>query len=240
MCHDTTPNSLPTPGNYKLENSHGLKYWDFSNAASKKDSEVRVALLTDIYGCNEFYQSMSTFFAAQGWQSHLVDLFSDLGDLPEVTRDAAFERRHKLRDQECCDLIAQYIKDNNITAVVGFCLGGNFVFELARRNVKADLIAYYPFPAGLPNQDGLDPAFTYLEQLQTDVTVLIGDDDDRVGLDNVTKLQTMSESINPLNVKVYPHSKHGFLEDLDSNDPTLKRNAEDSLVTCLDRISQKS
>ena len=237
MCHDTTPSSLPTPGNYQLGNSNSLKYWDFSSAASKTESDVRVALLTDIYGCNDFYQSMSTHFANQGWQSHLIDLFADLGELPEVTREAAFERRHKLRDQECCDLIAQYILDKQITAVVGFCLGGNFIFELARRNVKVNLIAYYPFPAGLPNQNGLDPAFNYLEQLQTQVTVLIGDDDDRVGLDNVTKLQTMSESITPLTVKVYPHSKHGFLKALDSNDPTLKLNAEDSLATCLDNIA---
>ena len=234
MCHDTTPSSLPSPGNYQLCNSQGLKYWDFTN---NKDSEVSVALLTDIYGCNEFYQSMSTLFAEQGWQSHLIDLFSDLGELPEVTRDAAFERRHKLRDQDACDLIAQYIIDNNITAVVGFCLGGNFVFELARRNVKVNLIAYYPFPAGLPNENGLDPAFDYLEQLQTEVTVLIGDDDDRVGLDNVTKLNDISESNSALTVNVYPHSKHGFLEDLDSTDPVLKRNAKHSLEACLDKIS---
>lgn len=234
MCHDTTPSSLPAPGSYQLCNSQGLKYWDFSE---NTDSEVRVALLTDIYGCNDFYQSMSTYFAAQGWQSHLVDLFSDLGELPEVTRDAAFERRHKLRDQECCDLIVQYILDNNINAVVGFCLGGNFVFELARRNVKINLIAYYPFPAGLPNEDSLDPAFTYLENLQTEVTVLMGENDDRVGLDNVTKLKKMSNSNATLTVNLYPNSKHGFLEDLDSTDTTLKYNAEDALATCLDIIS---
>lgn len=237
MCHDTTPSSLPAPGEYQLKNSHGLRYWDFSSAVSKQDSEVRVALITDIYGCNDFYQSMSTHFANQGWQSHLIDLFADLGELQEVTRDAAFERRHKLNDQECCDRIAQYIEDNNITAVVGFCLGGNFVFELARRNVKINLIAYYPFPAGLPTENGIAPPFSYLEHLPTEVTVLIGDDDDRVGLENVAKLKTISESNTALNVYVYPNSKHGFLEDLDSNDATLKRNAEDSLVTCLEKIT---
>ncbi len=234
MCHDKTPSSLPAPGDYQIHNANGLKYWDFS---SKTDSDVRVALLTDIYGCNDFYQSMSTYFAEQGWQSHLVDLFSDLGELPEVTRDAAFERRHKLRDQKCCDLIEQYIRDNNITAVVGFCLGGNFVFELARRNVNINLIAYYPFPAGLPNEDGLDPAFNYLEQLETEVTVLMGDHDDRVGLENVAKLKTISEGNSSLTVNVYPNSKHGFLEDLDSTDPILKNNAEDSLVTCLAKVA---
>lgn len=234
MCHDAAPSTFPAPGNYQLCNSQGLKYWDFT---SNTDSEVRIALLTDIYGCNEFYQSMSTYFAEQGWQSHMVDLFSDLGELSEVTRDAAFERRHKLRDQETCDLIEQYIKANKITAVVGFCLGGNFVFELARRKVNVNLIAYYPFPAGLPNEDGLDPAFNYLENLDTEVTVLMGDDDDRVGLDNVVKLKAISETNKALKLTIYPGSKHGFLEDLDSADPILKQNAEDSLVTCLNRIS---
>tara|TARA_R110000772_G_scaffold207122_1_gene317696 strand:+ start:74 stop:778 length:705 start_codon:yes stop_codon:yes gene_type:complete len=234
MCHDTIPGGLPTPGPYQIKESKGLRYWDFS---TNTDSEVRVALITDIYGCNNFYQSMSTYFAEQGWQSHLIDLFSELGELKEVSREAAFERRHKLNDPLCCDRIAQYIVDNQITALVGFCLGGNYVFELARRNVKTRHIAYYPFPAGLPTEHGLDPAFDYLEQLQTEVTVLIGDADDRVGLDNVTRLKAISESTAALKVKVYPGSKHAFLEDLDSSDPDLKRNAEASLVACLEAIA---
>jgi carboxymethylenebutenolidase len=234
MCHDTVPSALPAPGSYRIENTGNLSYWDFTE---NNNSEVRIALLTDIYGCNEFYQSLSTLFAKQGWQSHLVDMFSDLGDLPEVTRDAAFERRHKLRDRQYCDFIEQYINDHNITAVVGFCLGGNFIFEMARRNINVNLIAYYPFPAGLPNEDGLEPAFTYLDQLSTNVCVLIGDDDDRVGLENIQKLNTLSTANSYLDVRVYKNSKHGFLADLDSPDANLKKNAEDSLTVCLDKIT---
>jgi carboxymethylenebutenolidase len=234
MCHDAAPSALPAPGTYRIEQAGNLKYWNFSE---QDNTDVRVALLTDIYGCNEFYQSLSTLFAKQGWQSHLVDLFSDLGELPEITREAAFERRHKLRDQQCCDCIEQYIKEHNITAVVGFCLGGNFVFEMARRNINVNLIAYYPFPAGLPNEDGLEPAFTYLDKLNTDVCVLIGDDDDRVGLKNVAKLNILSAANPFLDVRVYKDSKHGFLADLDSPDANLKKNAEDSLTICLDKIT---
>ena len=234
MCHDAAPSALPAPGNYRVEKTGCLSYWDFTENSK---ADVRVALLTDIYGCNEFYQSLSTYFALQGWQSHLIDLFADLGELPEITREAAFDRRHKLRDQQCCDYIEQYIKDHNITAVVGFCLGGNFVFELARRNIKVNLIAYYPFPAGLPNEDGLEPAFTYLNQLSTDVCVLIGDKDDRVGLDNVAKLNNLSTANPQLDVSVYKDSKHGFLADMDSPDANLKKNAEDSLAVCLDKIT---
>ncbi len=233
MCHDAAPSALPAPGAYRKEQAGNLKYWNYSE---QDNAEVRVALLTDIYGCNEFYQSLSTFFAKQGWQSHLVDMFSDLGELPEITREAAFDRRHKLRDRQYCDQIEQYINDLDITAVVGFCLGGNFVFEMARRNVNVNLIAYYPFPAGLPNEDGLEPAFTYLDKLSTDVCVLIGDDDDRVGLENVAKLNILSAANPCLDVRIYKDSKHGFLADLDNADTSLRQNAENSLAICLDKI----
>ena len=237
MCHDTVPASLPKPGPYQLNESNGINYQDFT---SDNNADVSVALLTDIYGCNDFYQSLATYFAAQGWQSPLVDFFSELGELPEVTREAAFARRHNLHDREICDALVDYINEKGISAIVGFCLGGNFVMELAHRKVQAKLVAFYPFPAGLPNQDAIEPAFTYLDQLEQAVSVLMGAQDDRVGIDNVKRLAEAAENIPALKLNVYPDSKHGFLEDLDSTDSGLQKNAAHALETCLNVISGKA
>ncbi|MEX2525640.1 MAG: dienelactone hydrolase family protein [Gammaproteobacteria bacterium] len=197
-----------------------------------------MAIITDIYGCNDFYQSFATFLVGRGWTVMLIDLFSDLGELPEVTREAAFERRHKLRDGEVCGNIQRFLANQNVDAVIGFCLGGNYIFELARRNVDARLVAFYPFPAGLPNQDELTPAFEYLESLEAPVTVLAGAQDDSAGRENMARLAEMAKSVPVLDVRVYEGSGHGFLAQLDSEDEQLKKNAEDALDVCLRAIEE--
>ena len=235
MCHNNALGALPSPGSYEIKEVRGLRYWQFRPEAT--EPEGRVAILTDIYGCNEFYQSFATFFALKGWQSDLIDLFTELGELPELTREAAFERRNKLRDRDICDRLEYYLQDQNIDALIGFCLGGNYVLELAQRGVSPRLVAYYPFPAGLPNQDGLTPPFEYLNKLEKKVTVLIGDSDDRAGCENMRQLAAIGKDNPALDVHLYARSGHGFLAHLDSEDELLRGNAETSLDVCLQAIA---
>ncbi len=235
MCHPNRVGSLPVPGSYEVKTAVNLKYREYSPESSGPSK--RVAIITDIYGCNEFYQSFATYFTTHGWTSYLMDLFSDLGELKEITREAAFERRHKLRDGETVDRLEQFLKINEIDAVIGFCIGGNFVFELARRNVKPKLVAYYPFPAGLPNEDGLTPPIEYVQKLEKPVTALVGDSDDSSGRETIAELARISDSNPALDVHVYAKSGHGFLAHLDSDDEQLKQNAEDALAVNLQVIS---
>ena len=100
MCHHDKLTALPGPRSYGRKQAEGLKYWEYASVSVP--ATKRVVVLTDIYGCNEFYQSFASYLTAQGWQVHLIDLFSDLGELKEVTREAAFERRHLLRDRQVC------------------------------------------------------------------------------------------------------------------------------------------
>ncbi|HKJ21552.1 MAG TPA: dienelactone hydrolase family protein [Gammaproteobacteria bacterium] len=225
---------MPAPGDYQAKEADGLKYREYRSADTGTDR--RVAIITDIFGCNEFYQSFATYLAQRGWHALLIDLFSDLGELPEVTREAAFERRHKLRDGKICDSLQAFVKNRKVDAVIGFCLGGNYIFELANRNVDARLVAFYPFPAGLPNQDELTPAFEYLDQLERHVTVLAGGQDDSAGRDNMVRLAEEALAVPALEVHLYQKSGHGFLAQLDSNDETQRRNAEDALAVCLKAI----
>ena len=138
MCHKNSLAALPTPGNHSVKRDSGLKYWQYGAGSNQ-----RLAIITDIYGCNDFYQSFATHFAQQGWAVDLIDLFSDLGELPEITREAAFARRHKLSDADICNKLEAFIDEQSVDAVIGFCLGGNYVFEMSRRNVDVRKHCFY-------------------------------------------------------------------------------------------------
>ena len=236
MCHNDKLNAFPEPGNHQRKEANGLKYWQYGSQSG--DASRSVMVLTDIYGCNEFYQSFATYLANLGWQAQLVDLFTDLGELKEITREAAFERRHNLRDTQVCDQLQSHIVEQKLNAVIGFCLGGNYVMELARRNVPVNLVAYYAFPGGLPNQDGLQKPLEYLPQLKQSVTVLAGGSDDSAGRDNMLSLSECAQSNAAIDLHMYQESGHGFLTQLDSEDQTLRNNAEDSLAVCMQAIAQ--
>lgn len=236
MCHHDKLSTFPAPGTYQRKEAEGLKYWEY--ASTSGPASKRVMILTDIYGCNEFYQSFASYLTIQGWQVHLMDLFTDLGELKEITREAAFERRHLLRDRQVCDQLQRYITSQKVSAVVGFCLGGNYVFELAKRNVSVNLVGFYPFPAGLPNEDGLDVPLTYLDQVNRPVTLLMGGSDDAAGRENIAKAADIAKTNPALDVHIYEKSGHGFLAYLDSDDEILRKNAEDSLAVCVKKIAQ--
>ena len=57
-----------------------------------------VVIAVDIYGANRFYKGVAERLAAEGCAVILPDIFFREGELPEVTREAAFERRAKLDD----------------------------------------------------------------------------------------------------------------------------------------------
>jgi len=236
MCHNDKLSALPAPGTFQRKKVDGITHWEYPPEYGVPTKHV--AVLTDIYGCNTFYQSFATYLTSKGWQVNLVDLFSDLGELKEVTREAAFERRHLLRDRYVCDQLQRYIANQEVSAVVGFCLGANYVLELARREVPATLVGFYPFPAGLANQDGIEPPLDYAAGLKQPVTLLVGDADDSSGRENMAKLAEIAKTNTVLDVHLYHQSGHGFLAHLDSEDAALRKNAEDALAECVLAIAK--
>ena len=236
MCHHDKLAALPEPGIYQRREAEGLKYWDYESA-SGPDSK-RLLIMTDIYGCNAFYQSFATYLASKGWEVKLMDFFTDLGELKEITREAAFERRHLLRDRQLCDQLERFISSQDVSAVVGFCLGSNYALELAKRDVPVNLVGYYPFPGGLPNEDGIETPLEYMGSLEKPITLLVGDSDDSAGRENMAAVVELARSNKALDVRLYQRSGHGFLSHLDSDDEALRKNAQDSLAVCEQAISQ--
>ncbi|MCY4427927.1 MAG: dienelactone hydrolase family protein [Halieaceae bacterium] len=227
MCHGTPSPSFPKP-DVKGEISAEIDALVFGEDNAGK----KIAIIPDIYGLNQFYRGFSTYIAERGARVYLVNPFAGLGELPEVTREAAFARRHKVKDKEFVDRFETFCSSQSVDGVIGFCLGGYYVFELARRNVSQDLVGFYGFPQGMQNDDPLATPFDYLESIGKPHTSLMPGQDASVGPDNVAKLAEMAKVNKGIDLHFYEESGHGFLTDLDSEDATLKANATDALAQC--------
>jgi carboxymethylenebutenolidase len=198
------------------------------------DAGITVAVLPDIYGLTDFYKGYASYLAGLGANVFLTNPWSPFGDLPEPTREAAYARRHKLHDMAHCNQLDAFIGNNNIQAIVGFCIGGNFAFEMARRGYEGKNIAVYPLPWGMPNQDEIKPAFEYMSSLEKPVTILMGEADHLAGPDNIEKLKTATAANPALTLHLYPGSNHGFFTDIDGSDAALKQNARAGI----DRVNE--
>lgn len=231
MCHGTACNAFPEPGAFRVP-SDEIVASVFGNA----DGRPRLAILPDVYGTNPFYQGLATRWAERGAEVFLIDVFAGLGDLPKATREAAFARRHKLRDRKFLSRFADYAGEQRFDGIAGFCLGGLFVFELARQGVDAELVAFYPFPQGLPNQDALDVPFGYLDGVTKEHTVLLGDQDASLGEDVLSQMRQVAKRNSAIDLHLFETSAHGFLADLDSDNGQKRRNAESALSVCEQRF----
>ncbi len=223
MCHGAAVAAFPPPAE-STRYSGEVDGYAFGKAGGR-----RIAILPDIYGCNDFYRGLSTHLAQEGGHVFLIDTFAGLGDLPEVTREAAFARRGKVADKSFLDRFERFLAAEKIEGVIGFCLGGLYVFELARRGVDVDLVGLYGFPQGLPNDDPVPVPFDYLTEVTQPFAMLMGADDESVGPDNIAKLQEVAPNCPAMTLKVYDGVGHNFLPFLDSQEPEKLAIARDAL-----------
>ncbi len=227
MCHGEPSPSFPDPlvaGDISAE----VEALVFGADSAPR----RIAVIPDIYGLNQFYRGLCTHLASKGSRVFLVNPFAGLGGLPEATREAAFARRARVRDKDFVDRFEAFCNTQEIDGVLGFCLGGFYVFELARRNVRQNLVGFYGFPQGMQNEDPLPVPFEYLGSIAKPHTCLMPGRDQSVGVENVTRLGEIAATNPSLRLKTYDESGHGFLKDLDGEDPRLRSNAVDALTMC--------
>ena len=196
----------------------------------------RIAVLPDIYGVTPFYRGLSSYLSGHGATVYLVNPWEPFGELPEMTRQAAWVRRHKIGDRAFCNDLAKFLERESIDALIGFCIGGNFLFEVVRRGFTGTCCAFYPLPWGMANRDGLQPPFEYMERLDQKVTVLMGGEDPLAGAANLERLRKICDSNPSLELHLYESSGHGFLADLDSEEPILSSNARNALGILLNAV----
>jgi carboxymethylenebutenolidase len=210
MCHTTSSSFFPEPGPVSAVTGviEGFVH-------GSDDAEARIIVIPDIFGCGPFYQGLAAHLAAKGARVFLVDPFSRWGELTDTSREAAFARRAKLRDSTFLDELSAFATENRVTGILGFCLGGLYVFELARRGVSAELIGLYGFPQGLPNQDAIPVPFDYLETIEKPFTMFMGRDDTSVGSENLDRLATLAPSVPAMHLVMFDGVGHGYLAGLD-------------------------
>ena len=231
MCRTANLNSLPEPADSRVSVGSVTAY-----AFGSATADVRIAILPDIYGCSPFYRGLATRYAEHGACAFLVDTFAEHGDLAEATREAAFARRHQVRDKSFLDRFERFVTDERITGVAGFCLGGFYVFELARRNVEPALVGLYGFPQGMPNPDPLPVPFDYLPAVSKPFTMMMGAEDHAVGADVIARLERAAPDAPAMDLLVYQGVGHNFLALLDSADPALAAIACDALARMDERL----
>lgn len=233
MCHGRAIAAFPKPveGRYFASEVEGEHFGDAS-------SDRKIAILPDIYGVNPFYRGLAHLLTRSGSGSgenevYLVNTFAGLGELPNMTREEAFERRHKVRDAEFIGRFETWARRQQIDGVVGFCLGGLYVFELARRNLPADLLGLYGFPQGMKNQDPLPAPFDYLPEVTQPFAMVMGADDMVVDPAEVRRLQGLAPNVAAMELTVLEGVGHNFLPELDNSDPEARRPAERALARIL-------
>lgn len=225
MCHGAASAAFPPVGRYVATTAE-----PFSLAFGDPGERIRIAILPDIYGPGPFYQGLATYLAERGALVRLMDPFHDLGALAVPSRQAAFARRNGVRDRTYVDAFERFVREQRITGVAGFCLGGLYVFELARRGLRVNLVSLYGFPQGLANDDPLPVPFDYLDGLPHRHVALFGDQDHSQLPDNFRRLAEIAGRTPGFGLHVFPGSGHGFLGDLDCDDPARVRNARSALT----------
>jgi carboxymethylenebutenolidase len=227
MCNGAALSFFPEPGQVRQFSGPVEAF-----VQGPDDAPRRIAVLPDIYGCSPFYVGLSAYFALRGSQVFLVDTFAGLGDLAQPTREAAFARRHKVADKKFLDRFEAFSREQRITGVIGFCLGGLYIFELARRGLNAELVGLYGFPQGLPNMDPIPVPFDYIEGLKKPYTMLIGREDASVGPENVRRLEDIAGRNAATNLVVFDGVGHDFMSALGQTSGPASDAARQSLELC--------
>jgi carboxymethylenebutenolidase len=226
MCHQDKIEFFGEPRNHEEFSA------EVDGLVFPGDTQGRtIAVLPDIYGLTDFYKGYASYVSGFGARTFLVNPWSEFGNLAEPTREAAYERRHLLKDKEHCDQLEVFLGREKIDAIIGFCLGGNFAFELAKRGYIGTIIAIYPLPWGMANQDQIQPAFDYMPTLSRPITILMGAADHLAGPDNIEKMKNIVAANDKLTMHLYEGSNHGFFTDIDGSDEALRNNARNAIDT---------
>lgn len=185
-----------------------------------------VLMVGDVFGRSPFYEHLGGVLADAGFQVMVPDFYFREGPLETIDKAAAFARRAKLDEARALDDLAAAIgalrarSGRTKVGTVGFCMGGTFVLDLASRGPDLVTVAYYGFPVPQANLTMPPPRpLDLVDSQQGPVLAFWGDQDETVGVENVSGYVEAAAKANPaFEHELLPGLGHGFLGTADLAD----------------------
>jgi carboxymethylenebutenolidase len=232
MCHPDGPSpTASTPdvasAEIAIPLADGAAMPAFLARADGAASRGAVMIVGDIFGARTpFYEHLATLIAAAGLDAIVPEFFFRTGPLPEPSYEAALARKAKLDERQALrdlDQAISWVRDQSDfhgarVGILGFCLGGTFVLDLAATRGDLATVCYYGFPAGPPGPPG-DPErampkpLDEVDRIQGPLLGFWGDQDERVGQANVEAFaRALGERGIDFEHTVFAGLDHGFLQ----------------------------
>jgi carboxymethylenebutenolidase len=201
--------TIPLPGGEEMAALH----------VAASDDAPPVLVIGDVFGRSAFYEHLAALLAQAGLQALVPDFFFRQGPLPDPpSKEAAFGRRAKLDEAATLDDLRAAItwlrerSGRRGVGVVGFCMGGTFVLDLASTEAELVSVAYYGFPVPQPTIASPPPRpIDLVDGLRGPVLAFWGDQDDTVGVDHARDYVRRAQSHAGFESQILPGLGHGFL-----------------------------
>ena len=224
MCHPEVPPGTKTPDVAALEDAVALGSGERMPgllAVPERTPAPGVLVITDIYGRSPFYENLVRRLAQAGFAGYVPEFFFRLPPLPERRLELARARREKLDEVQTLDDLGQALDwlaarpevGSSPVGMIGFCMGGTFILNLAVRKPKvAGGVCYYGFPAAGGMPGGPPRPLDEAEKIQVPLLGFWGEQDEGVGMENVESLRRKLVSAGKDHeFHIYPGLGHGFL-----------------------------
>lgn len=187
-----------------------------------------VIVVPDMFGRSAFYEHLTALLAAEGYTALLAEFFFRQDPLTEPGPEPAFARRGQLDETQSVEDIRQarqWLADKtgqSRVGVIGFCMGGTFVLDLASQGADIAGVAYYGFPVPQAALKQPPPRpIDLVDDLDGPVLAFWGDQDQAVGIDNAENYIERANESNPqFESQIVPGLGHGFLGSADLQDPS--------------------
>lgn len=223
MCHPEVPAGQPAPDVERVEVEIPLigKRGEMPAllARPRMNAGAGVLVIADVFGRSPFYEDLAGRLALAGYTALLPDFFFREGALPELTREAAMERRLRLDDArslldlgQAIDWLKLQPNAGGRVGTVGFCMGGTFGLLLAAERDDVATVCYYGFPGARPLPTKLPAPLAVADKIQGPLLGFWGDQDAGVGMENVERLATALRARGvEFEHTIYPGLGHGFM-----------------------------
>jgi carboxymethylenebutenolidase len=199
--------------------THTVRHQDVHGYLAKPErpNGAGILILATIFGLNPVIKTIAESCAAQGFTAMVWDHYR--GEAPKTDFAGAVAMSHGLRDTTSCTQMSDcfsYMTENlglRSIGVLGFCLGGRYVFLLSAREPRLKACAaVYPSIETPPPTRQEDDAIALAAEIRCPVFVAYPGRDQVTSRDNFLALQKSLQSRSaPTTVLLYPEADHGFM-----------------------------